>query len=144
MELAARWLHVLGAVTWLGGMLFIALVLVPVARGVQDPRLRADLISQSGRRFRTVGWIALAVLVVTGIANLYFHPWMLRAPAFHVKAALVLLALGLSVLHDFVLGPRAIRLPADVAGPPRRASWIARLNLLIVLLIVLLGLALRG
>jgi len=142
--LILRWLHVLAAATWVGGMLFIALVLVPVARRVQDPRLRADLIARSGTRFRTVGWAALAVLVVTGVGNLYFHPWMLRAPVFHAKAGLVVLALALSVLHDFFLGPRASRLPPDVTGPRRRVSWIARLNLLVVLLIVLLGVALRG
>lgn len=144
MELVVRWLHVLAAVTWLGGMLFIALVLVPVARRVQDPRLRADLIAQSGRRFRTVGWAALAVLVVTGVGNLYFKPWMLRVPAFQVKAGLVVLALALSAVHDFFLGPRASRLPPDITGPRRRVSWIARLNLLVVVAIVLLGVALRG
>jgi hypothetical protein len=37
-------------------MLFIALILVPVTRRVQDPLLRVDLITQTGKRFRTVGW----------------------------------------------------------------------------------------
>lgn len=144
MDLLLRWLHVTAAVTWLGGMLFIAIVLVPVTRRVQDPHLRIDLISRTGKRFRTVGWAALALLVATGLVILLRRPWLLQVPAFQLKAALVILALGLSALHDFVLGPRVGKLPPEVTGPRRRASWIARLNVLIVLTIVLLGLSLRG
>jgi putative copper resistance protein D len=142
-QLAVRFVHVLAAVTWLGGMLFIALVLVPVTRGLDDAALRGRLVRDSGRRFRTVGWIALGLLVVTGLANLAFRPELLGAPRFWAKAALVALALVLSAVHDFVLGPRAGRPGADPAARVR-ASWLARVNVLIVLAIVLLGLALRG
>lgn len=134
----------MAAVTWLGGMLFVALVLLPVTRRVQDPHLRVHLISQAGKRFRTVGWIALGLLVATGLAILSRRPWLLRAPAFQMKAALVVIALGVSALHDFVLGPRVGRLPPGVTAPRRRVSWLARINVLIVLTIVLLGLSLRG
>ena len=144
MDLFLRWIHVLAAVTWLGGMLFIALVLVPVSRRVQDFHLRVDLISQTGKRFRTVAWIALGLLIVSGLVILFRHPWLLRLPAFQLKVALVVLALGLSALHDFVLGPRVGKLPPGVTAPRRRVSWIARVNVLIVLTILLLGLSLRG
>jgi len=144
VDLFVRWVHVLSAVTWLGGMLFIALILVPVTRRVQDPLLRLDLITQTGKRFRTVGWIALGLLVATGVVILLRRPWLLRAPAFQFKAGLVLLTLALSALHDFVLGPRAGRLPPSATGPRKRLTRIARLNVLIVLTIVLLGLSLRG
>jgi uncharacterized membrane protein len=143
MALVLRWLHVLSAVVWIGGMLFIALVLVPVVRRLDDAALRARLVHAVGLRFRTVGWIALGALALTGLGNLWARPYLLWAPRFHVKLALVLLALGLSVVHDFILGPRAGAPGAD----PRlrvRASWVARVNVLIVLLVVLLGLALRG
>jgi hypothetical protein len=91
-----------------------------------------------------VGWIALALLVASGLAILSLRPWLLRAPAFHVKTGLVVLALVLSALHDFVLGPRAGRASPDAAASRRSVSWIARVNVLIVLVIVLLGLGLRG
>lgn len=143
-SLAARWLHLLAAITWIGGMLFIALVLVPVVRRLPDERLRAPLVQDIGYRFRTVGWIALGVLVVTGLVNLWFAPFLLSSQPFHLKLGLVALALGLSVLHDFVLGPRAGRPGAD-PGARARASWLARVNVLVALAIVLLGLSLlRG
>lgn len=144
MDLFLRWLHVLAAITWIGGTLFIAFVLVPVTRQVGDPRLRADLISQSGKRFRAVAWIALTLLIATGLVMLFRRPWFLQVPAFQLKVILVSLALGLAALHDFVLGPRAGRLPPELSAPRKRLSWIARLNVLIVLVIVLLGLSLRG
>ena len=141
MSLVSRWLHVLAAITWIGGMLFIALVLVPVTRRLDDPALRARLTHAIGLRFRTVGWIAVAVLVVTGFVNLWLHPSLLASPRFQWKAGLVVLALILSGFHDFVLGPRAGLPGADPAARVR-ASWVARINVLVVLVIVLLGLSL--
>lgn len=143
MALFIRWVHVLSAMTWVGGMLFIALVLVPTARAIDDGNLRTRLIRETGYRFRTIGWIALALLVVTGLLNLWFQPFLLGAPRFHWKAGLVVLALILSAFHDFVLGPRA---GAPGADPSLRirASWIARVNVVVALAVVLLGLSLRG
>jgi putative copper resistance protein D len=143
VTLLVRWLHLVAAITWIGGMLFIALVLVPVARGIKEPQVRARLVQDAGRRFRTVGWVALGLLFATGLANLWVRPYLLAAPRFHAKLGLVVLALILAALHDFALGPRAGRPGAD---PSLRvqASWIARINVVVVLVVVLLGLALRG
>ena len=143
MSLLLRWIHVLAAVTWIGGMLFIALVLVPVTRRLEDPALRTRLVHEAGVRFRTVGWIALGFLVLTGLGNLWLFPAFLWSPRFHAKLGLVLVALTLAVIHDFVLGPRAGRPGADPALRVR-ASWVARVNVLVVLAVVALGLALRG
>jgi uncharacterized membrane protein len=143
VSLLVRGIHVLAAITWIGGMLFIALVLVPAARRLGDPAVRTRLIQDVGLRFRAVGWIALGALVATGLLNLWFRPELLTAPSFQAKLALVGVALGLSVAHDFVLGPRAVAPGADPMLRVR-ASWVARINLLVVLGIVVLGLALRG
>jgi len=140
MSLLLRWLHVVAAITWVGGMLFLALVLVPATRR-EDPRLRTHLFHVVGLRFRTVGWIALGVLVATGIGNLWLNPALLTVPRLHWKLGLVVVALLLAVLHDFVLGPRASRPGADPSVRVR-ASWLARVNVLIVLVIVALGLSL--
>ncbi len=141
VSLFLRWLHVLAAITWIGGMLFLALVLVPVTRRIENGALRARLVHAVGLRFRTVGWIALGVLVATGLGNLWLHPSLLSAPRFQWKLALVAVALVLSAFHDFVLGPRA-GAPGVDPSVRVRASWLARLNVLIVLVVVLLGLSL--
>jgi uncharacterized membrane protein len=142
LSLAVRFVHLLAALTWIGGMLFIALVLVPVARGL-DTSLRTRLVHETGMRFRTVAWAAVAVLVASGLLNLWLRPELLAAPRFYWKVALVAIALVLGALHDFVLGPRAGRPGADPALRVR-AAWLARLNVVVVLIVVALGLALRG
>ena len=143
MSLLLRWIHVVSAITWVGGMLFVALVLVPMTRRLEDPVLRRRLVQEAGRRFRTVGWVALGLLIATGLANLWLDPFLLRSPRFHAKLSLVVLALILSIVHDFVVGPRAGAPDADPSLRVR-ASWLARLNTLVALAIVLLGLSLRG
>ena len=142
-SLALRVVHVVGALVWVGGMLFVALVFIPVTRRLEDADLRRRLITEIGMRFRTVGWVAVGLLILSGLGNLWLRPELLAAPRLQVKLGLVVLALILSALHDFVLGPRAGRFDAR----PRargRASWLARVNLLAALAIVALGLALRG
>jgi copper resistance protein D len=143
VSLLVRWLHLMAAITWIGGMLFVALVLVPVTRRLADPALRTRLFQETGRRFRTVGWIALAVLLASGLGNLWLRPYLLWVPRFQWKLGLVLVALVLSAVHDFVLGPRAGR-PGASPALRVRASWLARANVLIVVIVVFLGLALRG
>lgn len=135
--------HVLAAMLWLGGMLFLAVVGAPVLRTVEPPALRQRLFDQLGRRFRTVGWITVAVAVATGMANLHYRGWLhwngvFDSPAFWAtrtgmalaaKFAFTALMLGVEGYHDFVIGPRAGRVEP---GSPealrlrRRASWLAR------------------
>jgi hypothetical protein len=97
---------------------------------------------EAGVRFRAVGGIALAVLVATGLANIWLRPELLTLARFWVKVSLVGLAIVLSALHDFVLGPRAGRPDASPRARPT-ASWMARVNLLLVLAVVDLGLSFR-
>jgi len=142
VTLALRFLHLAAALAWAGGMLFVALVLVPVTRRLDDPALRRRLMHDTGVRFRTVGWAAMSVLVATGLLNICFRPELLTLERFWVKAALVVFAIALSGLHDFVLGPRAGRPEAPPSMRPA-ASWVARLNLVVVLVVVYLGLSFR-
>ncbi len=137
-----RWFHLLGVAIWLGGAIFIATVLVPLARTFDDPDRRALLIRDAGRRFRVVGWIGLSLIVLSGVGNLIIRPYLLFYGLFQAKLALAAVILALSVVHDFILGPRSSFSPT----PALRvwASWIARLTLSLGLIVVFLGLALRG
>ncbi|MHB1095947.1 MAG: DUF4149 domain-containing protein [Gemmatimonadaceae bacterium] len=146
-------LHVFAALVWLGGMFFIALVGAPVLRRLDRPELRQTLFDQLGVRFRTVGWISLAVLLVTGVVNLWFrgalNAAMWRDPAFSgsgwatalkYKLVAVLVMLVVEGYHDWVLGPRASRLVAtspEAALLRKRASLYARISALAGVVIIL-------
>ncbi len=60
--------HILSAIIWIGGMFFLALAVVPATRTMPRSE-RATLFGIVGRRFRTVGWICIALLLVTGAIN---------------------------------------------------------------------------
>ena len=64
-----RWIHLLSAITWIGGQVFIVLVLLPIMRAALPSDERTLLFAGVGERFALVSWAALAVLVVTGILN---------------------------------------------------------------------------
>ena len=150
-------LHLLAAMVWLGGTFFLALVGAPVLRGVEPASLRSEIFSRLGVRFRIVGWIAIALLVVTGIANLSFRgvldPDTLGSASFWQgrygrtlgwKLTIVITMVSLSAVHDFLLGPRAARLTpgsALASADRRRASLLARFTALLG--IALVGVAVR-
>lgn len=159
MDLLIRWLHVLSVVTWLGGMVFLGLVLVPVNRRLGANPDRIELVRLAAVRFRTVAWWALTILVLTGIGNTLIHwPTVSRSPFRHILAGKLILVVGilvLSVIHDFFIGPKladAQAVQVQKGGRPeesitalaRQVSWLARTNLLLGVITVLLALSLRG
>src|SRR5215470_19172540 len=64
VTLLALWIHVLGIVVWLGGVLYQSHVLLPMAR-----RAGAETFAEAARRQRPIGWTALALVVLTGLYN---------------------------------------------------------------------------
>ncbi len=119
--------HILTAMLWVGGMMFLSMVVVPAMRQMEPPQ-RARLFSVVGRQFRWVGWASIGLLVVTGVINLGYRGvgWAeLSSGGFWdttfgsrlaIKGVLVGAMLVLSALHDFVLGPGASARPPEVGG----------------------------
>jgi uncharacterized membrane protein len=144
--------HVLAALLWLGGMFFLAAVGAPVLRAVEPPELRASLFRTLGERFRAVGWISIAVLVATGVTILglrgLLHTEVLLDREFWTtgfgmalawKVSAVLVIIGLSLVHDFFVGPaasRAVPGSAEAGILRRRAAWLARMAALVGLVLV--------
>ncbi len=146
-------IHVMAALLWLGGMFFLAVVGAPVLRKVEPAELRARLFTQIGRQFRTAGWIAIVILLITGLLNLRFRGYLswsvLGAPHFwesaygHAlawKLIAVVTMLIVQGIHDFVLGPAAARAMAGTQEALRlrkKAAWLARINAILGIIVVL-------
>src|SRR3990170_6484320 len=64
-------LHILAAIFWIGGMLFLTIVVVPFLKTIKDVQERSRIYQVVGKSFRFWGWIAIIILVVTGPLNLY-------------------------------------------------------------------------
>lgn len=143
------WVHVVAAVTWVGGMLFLSLVLVPVLRRPAVAPHRAMLFPLVARQFRFVGWTAMLTLVMTGPLLAVARGIDLSAPStwpsvFSLKLLVVAALVTLSFVHDAVLGPRAsavARKPdAERTDRERRVTRLAplwgRLSLLLALIVL--------
>lgn len=162
LYVASVFLHILAAIVWIGGMFFLILVVVPWLRS-GNRQAAGTLLRDTGLRFRTVGWACLGTLLATGTFNLWARrvqmsdliaPEWLATPvglAVGLKIGLFTVVVAISLIHDFVVGPRATQaLRDDPAGPDalrlrQAASWMGRLNALLALVIVYLGVVLvRG
>lgn len=159
--------HVFSAIIWIGGAIFLALVMVPIARGMEPPAMGLMFLRKAALRFRGIAWVLLALLVVSGAAALEGRGigfdrfsedgfWSTEIGAVLLfKFALVGVLLVMSGIHDFVLGPRlaeAMSLvprgehpPASIGDARKRLIMLARLNLAIAIMVAVVGLMLvRG
>ena len=115
METAIAAVHVLAACVWVGGTVALVFAAVPVLRRAEGPE-RADAMRALGRRWRPLGWGAMAVAILTGLLLAE------DAGALHresldtrydrillVKAGLVVLLIAGSLVHNLVFGPRLQR-----------------------------------
>jgi hypothetical protein len=146
-----------------GGTIFLVIVLIPAIRRPQFAGVASALIRWTALRFRWVGWICFCVFLATGAVNLLARDigWQeLQDAVFWqgpfgstlaIKLAIVAAILAISGFHDFVLGPRAADAwNSDPASPEtlrlrRQAVRLGRLNLLLALTAIVLGVMLvRG
>lgn len=145
--------HVFAALLWLGGMFFLAVVGAPVLRSVEPPELRALLFRRLGEQFRTVGWISIGVILITGTLNLWFRGmltldvlgsgefWGTRyGHSLAWKLGAVTAMLVVQAIHDFSVGPAASRVAPgspEALATRRRAALLARLSAVLGIIVVI-------
>ena len=144
------WLHVLAAVSWIGGTIFLSVVLMPVLKREPFASQRSLLFQTVARRFRIVVWGAITILLLTGFPLLHQRGIPIMNPSgwsmiLSVKLGLVAILLLLTLAHDLIIGPRVgriLQIPAEsrtsfdhamVAWSP----WIARASLVLTLAVLL-------
>ena len=144
------WLHVLAAVIWIGGTIFLSVVLVPVLRREQFASQKALLFRTIAIRFRLVVWGSIAMLLLTGPMLLHQRGIPIMSPSgwpmiLSVKLGLVAILLLVTMTHDLVIGPRVgqiLQIPAESRTRSDHAMigwapWIARCSLLLTLAVLL-------
>jgi len=145
VRLLVLWVHLVGAVVWIGGLAYQTHVLLPAARR-GDPRPFAE----AARRARPATWTAVALVALSGFYNvtqLGSLERVLQSGAGLLLAAkfgLVIVAVALAAQRDFAQVPI---LDASIRGggdPARVLVAVARLDrvvLLLALVVIYLGLA---
>ena len=154
LNILTHWLHLIAAITWVGGTLFASLVLQPVLRFRLSPQERMPIYHEIGNRFKAIQLAALLTLVATGAFKLWrlqVFPEVLHTlygRILEIKLALVLIVTVLTVLHSYVWGPRLTALAgrpnsAEFGVLMRRLVFWGRLNLILMLAIILCAAGLR-
>lgn len=159
------WLHLLGVIVWLGGLLFQLLVVAPTLKRLPSAadRLRFRLTLEI--RFRSVLWPAVGLVLLTGLYNVMnvFYATALAggsvSPAFvrllSIKLLLVVLMLVLQGVQRLAVQPRTVALlahlsaedtalPAEILRLQRLSHLLSLLTVSAALVVLLLGLLLRG
>ena len=156
------WLHVIAAVTWIGGNLILAMVIVPHFRQHLPPVQRIQLLTQIGRRFEPVVWGCVGVLFFTGIVNIFYAVDLTSPTALSgafmrtllIKIGLFFVLVILTAWHGMVLAPQLAaaienlapdleELPPEIKPLRSRMSIVSSLIGVVSLLILLAAVALR-
>ena len=149
------WFHMLAAVSWIGGSIFLSVVLVPVLRREPFASQKSVLIRTTAVRFRVVVWGAIATLFLTGPLLLHERGLPIMNPTgwpmvLSVKLGLVAILLLFTVTHDLIIGPRVgriLQIPAESRTSSDHAMvvwspWIARCSLVLTLAVLLAAIVL--
>ena len=161
-SLFVLWIHVIAAVTWVGGNLILAMVIVPHFRQSLPPVERIKLLMQIGKRFEPVVWGCIGVLFFTGIVNIFFSIDITSpspiSDAFMrtllIKIGLFFVLIILTVLHSMIFAPRLAaaiedldptleELPPEIKPLRSQMSVVSSLMGVVSLLILLAAVALR-
>jgi uncharacterized membrane protein len=117
--------HLLAAAVWVGGSTALVFAGVPAVQTLEG-EARGRAMKEIGLRWRPLGYGALLVAALTGVA-LAARDWEHR-PAFQivfwVKVVLAVALVAASYLHNFVLGPRLQREIREGRDPRTRPTLV--------------------
>ena len=118
-----RFLHVLGAACWVGGMIVLGVVAVPAARLAGDRAAGRRVVTSAARRFGVVGALAFGVLVATGFGLIHHRGIAVDDLGQSDYGRRILAKMGLlaamgvvTLMHALWQGPHVRR--AEEAGDP--------------------------
>lgn len=129
MPALMKFLHLAAAIVWLGGIAFMLFSLRPAAAELLAPPQRLPLIAQVLHRFFTGVWLAVAILLITGLVML-LGVGMKNAPVgWHLMLGIGMLMFAL--FGHLYFGPfRRLKLAVSASDWPeggRRVGQIAKL-----------------
>jgi putative copper resistance protein D len=106
------WVHLIAASIWVGGSIFIGIVLAPLLKTISDSiEGRLSIMIRVGRKFNKIGIPSLIVLIVTGIYNsvgFILNPAMMLSTSYGI-ILLIKIMLVIILLITFAVHVRLIR-----------------------------------
>lgn len=148
------WAHLVAASIWVGGSIFIGIVLAPLLKTISDSvEGRLSIMIRVGRKFNKIGVPSLIVLIVTGIYNsagVISKPSMILDTNYGI-VLLIKIILVIALIAIFAIHVRLIRneveskieskeLSGDLLQKLRsKIIMLGRLTVIISILILLMA-----
>jgi len=139
------WLHIIGGTFWIGGLLFLPLVLLP---GIKDHPDRKKLLLSIALKFRFYGYVVLGIVFITGLLSIHFRGISFSSQSFTetrygalvtLKIILFVTMMMLSLFHDLLVDKKAgTQIPGD-RNLKMIAKWTAPVLLVFSLVIAFIG-----
>jgi len=142
------WIHLVAAITWIGGMLFHRLVLRPalgrVSATAKGPELLPGILARIESRYKTLRWLSLATLLGTGIVLLIHEGGSARLEStwgawLMLKLFFVLMVIGLTAILDVGMAPVQNPGASPMESSGRSAAFLADTILALGLVIVFIA-----
>ena len=106
------WAHLIAASIWVGGSIFIGIVLAPLLKTISDSiEGRLSIMIRVGRKFNKIGVPSLIVLIATGIYNsvgFIVNPSIILSTSYGV-VLLIKIILVILLIITFAVHVRLIR-----------------------------------
>ena len=130
------WLHLLGAITWIGGLVFQVLVVFPTLAGAAPAGERLRFALSLEARFRVILWPAVGLVLFTGLVNL-MNVWYATvmtgggiSPTFvsilSVKLGLVVGMIVLQAVQQLLIYPKRVAALGSVFASVQEAPLPGR------------------
>ena len=106
------WAHLVSASIWVGGSIFIGIVLAPLLKTISESvEERVAIMIRVGRKFNKIAIPSLAILIVTGLynsSNILSRPQFLLSTNYGIILVIKII-LVISLLVMFIIHVRIIR-----------------------------------
>lgn len=122
-------MHLAAAIFWMGGMGFLLLALRPALHAQLQPPVRLPLIALVLARFFAVVWVAIAILLVSGVWLLLQVPGTGAPPGWHAMAA-VGLVMVLIYGHIWFAPYRRLQRAVSAGDWPAGGKSVGQITLL--------------
>jgi uncharacterized membrane protein len=141
-EAVTPWLHILAVAVWVGPQFFLFIAALPAIRTIEDRQTRARVMRTIVTRFGWLAWAAMLVIVLSGISNLFQVGadtplnWASAndfryGRIFAEKMVFVGIAVALTAVHTFVVGPRQLALAERMEADPAQTARLRRISIVI-------------
>ena len=137
-------MHLLSVLVWVGGMFFAYMVLRPSAAEVLQPPQRLPLWTDVFRRFFKWVWIAILLILASGLAMIFQFGGMNQVPKYVHIMLLLGTIMAFIFAYVYFIAYAKFKLSVNSADWPKSATILATIrklvgtNLLIGLLIIVI------